>query len=224
MTAVIRSIAKSRATSRAAWAVVGAAVLAEAIVIAASYGVERSSLERDANGLTATDGGSRPFSRSIEMPGLAAPEAVPAGSAGLDDDEEVIGVVAGGRPRAYRLRALEHPPWHIVNDVVGGVPVTVAHCDLSGCTRAYAGPAGSGPLDVSQAGLVEGEMILKAAGAAYFHRTGRPLDTSPGASPMPYPGHELTRTRWGEWVRRHPTTDVFAGLPGRGPGRDARRP
>ncbi len=214
---MIRSTAKSLVRSRAAWAAVGAVLAAEAIVVVASYGVERSGLERDANKATATGGGSARLTRAFEIPGLSRPAVVPAEGSGLADDEEVIGVVAGGRPRAYRLKALEYPPWHVVNDVIGGVPVTVAHCDLSGCTRAYAGRAGSGPLDVAQAGLVGGEMILKVEGAAYVHRTGRPLDPAPGVPGLPYPDHEWTKTTWREWTRRHPTTEVFVGMPGRRP-------
>ncbi len=114
-------------------------------------------------------------------------------------------------------RALEYPPWHVINDVVGDVPITVAHCDISGCTRAYSGDTGSGPLDVSQAGLIDGEMILEIAGTAIVHRTGRPLDPASAAAAQPIEGHEWTRTTWGEWKGQHPTTDVFVGLPGRRP-------
>ncbi len=214
---MIRSIAMSLAKSRAAWAAVAAVVVAEAVVVVGSYGVERASLKRDENKATSSGRAPGAFTRKIEMPGLSRPPAVAAGEAGLADDEEVIGVVVEGRPRAYRLRSLEYPPWHVVNDVVGAVPVTVAYCDRSGCTQVYAGPAGTGPLDVSQAGLVDGEMVVKVGGAAYVHRTGLPLDPVPGVPGLPYPGHEWTRTTWREWVGRHPTTDVFVGGSGRRP-------
>jgi hypothetical protein len=136
-------------------------------------------------------------------------------ASGLADGDEVIGVVVEGRPRAYRLGALEYPPWHVVNDVVGEVPVTIAHCDLTGCTRAYAGEPGSGPLDVGQAGLAKGEMVVKVDGVAYWHRTGMPVESAGGAATLPYREQVWTRTTWRAWRGAHPTTDVFVGLAGR---------
>jgi len=46
----------------------------------------------------------------------------------LSADDPVIGLAIGGDARAYPLRILI---WHeIVNDIVGGVPVTVTYCPL----------------------------------------------------------------------------------------------
>ncbi len=216
---MFRSIVMSAGKSRAARAAaaVTAALVAWAVVIGGVFGLERASLLRDANKLTSAAGSPGRLTRRFEMPGLRLPPAVQAGASGLADDEEVIGLVVAGRPRAYRLKALEYPPWHVVNDVVGDVPITIAYCNLSGCTRAYSGIAGSGPLDVSQAGLIDGEMILKLGRTAIVHRTGQPLDPTSGSSARPIPEHQWTRTTWREWTSRHPTTDVFVGLPARRP-------
>ena len=62
----------------------------------------------------------------------------PADQAGLPEDAAVIGVVVDGKARAYALRSLRHLQQHVVNDLVGGVPITVAHCDVTGCTHVYA--------------------------------------------------------------------------------------
>ncbi len=185
-----------------------------AIVVASTFGLERASLRRDENKAVAVAGVPGRLTRRFEVPGLARPPAVTAETSGLAEGEEVIGVVVGGRPRAYRLGALAYPPWHVVNDVVGGVPVTIAHCDLSGCTQAFAGEPGSRPLDVSQAGVVDGEMVVRVDGVAYWQRTGMPVDSSEGPSNLPYPHQEWTRTTWREWKQRHPATDVFVGVPG----------
>ncbi len=46
----------------------------------------------------------------------------------LEDTEPVLSLTVGGETRAYPLRVLT---WHeIVNDTVGGVPVTVTYCPL----------------------------------------------------------------------------------------------
>jgi hypothetical protein len=216
---VIRSIARTLARSRTARAAIGAVAVAEVTLVIGWYGFERAALWRDRDKFTTPAAVPRPLTRKVAMPGLERPPAVAADGAGLADDEEVIGVVVDGRPRAYRLKALEYPPWHIVNDVIGGTPLTVAHCDLTGCTRVYSGPEGMGPLDVAQAGLVEGEMVVTIGGRDYLHRTGRALDPAGGAEASPFSGHAWTRTTWREWVGRHPTTDVFVAGPHARPSR-----
>ena len=59
---------------------------------------------------------------------------VPDAAHDLDPREPVVGLVVGGDARAYPLRILT---WHeIVNDEVGGKPVTVTYCPL--CNSAIA--------------------------------------------------------------------------------------
>ncbi len=63
------------------------------------------------------------------IPSIDHPKFVTVPEAGnLADTEPVIGVVVNGEARAYPLRILT---WHeIVNDTVGGIPVTVTFCLL----------------------------------------------------------------------------------------------
>ena len=63
------------------------------------------------------------------IPSIDEPKFAPVAEIDdLADDEPVIGVVIGGEARAYPLRILI---WHeIVNDSVGGIPVTVTFCPL----------------------------------------------------------------------------------------------
>jgi hypothetical protein len=63
------------------------------------------------------------------IPAIDNPRTVPISKAtNLTDTEPVIGLVINGRARAYPLRVLT---WHeIVNDELGGVPVTVTFCPL----------------------------------------------------------------------------------------------
>lgn len=214
---MIRSLSAHLWKSRAAWMTVLVALVAQGLVILAAHGIEARSLWRDRAKATMSEGPEVPFTRRIAMEGLSRPPATPAESARLAEDEEVIGVVVDGAARAYRLKALEYPPWHIVNDLVGGSPVTVAYCDLSGCVRVYGGP-GDAPLGVSQAGLVDREMVVTVAGVDYVHRTGRPLGRDGDTATFPYPNRPWTRTTWGAWKRAHPGTDVFINGPG--PPRD----
>ena len=123
----------------------------------------------------------------------------------------MIGIVVDGQARAYRVRAFDDPSRHIINDLIGDRPVTVAYCNLSDCARAYAGPRGGRPLDVSQAGTQGGEMILKVGETYYWHRTAEPLEEASGGPPFPFPPHPLVRRKWGEWRREHPDTDLYLG-------------
>ncbi len=63
------------------------------------------------------------------IPAIDNPRFVSAADrSNLADDEPVIGLVIGEEAKAYSLRVLM---WHeIVNDVAGGIPVTVTYCPL----------------------------------------------------------------------------------------------
>jgi hypothetical protein len=204
--AMIRSLWKSRVVR----GLILGLIALEAVVVASFYGVEWVGLRRAEKDVTYGDQATGPFTRKIELEGLARPPVLLAGAAGMGDDEEVIGVVVDGRARAYRVKALEYPPWHIVNDVIAGVSVSVAHCNLSECTQVYTSREANGPLDVSQAGLYRGEMVVKVGGALYVHKTGEPVE---GAKPLPYAVLPMSRTTWGAWRREHPETDAFVGVP-----------
>lgn len=145
-----------------------------------------------------------------EADGVRMPPTVAAGAAGLDDAEEVIGVVVNGAARAYRLGALRDPRHHVINDMIGGSPLSVAYCDQTECIRTYTGP-GSDPLRFRIAGLKDGGLVVKLDGVYYDQRSGRVVEGPPGAAPLPHDQVPWTRTTWGRWRREHPTTDVSFG-------------
>ncbi len=72
------------------------------------------------------------------IPSIDNPKFVPAATLGDDDlgpEEPVIGVVIGGKARAYPLRVLT---WHeIVNDNFAGVPITITYCPLCNSSIVY---------------------------------------------------------------------------------------
>ncbi len=73
------------------------------------------------------------------IPAIDNPEFIPAGEAGtsLHDAEPVLTLLYRGVARAYPLRYLM---WHeIVNDVVGGEPVSVTYCPLCNSALAFKG-------------------------------------------------------------------------------------
>ncbi len=223
---LIRGLLKSRA---AMGAILGVLAL-EAAVVAATYYSERVHLKRESKIIRFGDasklGGGW---RRVEGPGISRPPTRRAEDAKLPDDEEVIGVVVDGKARAYRVKAfVDDPSLHIVNDLIGDRPLTVAYCDQSDCARAYAGPRGGRPLDVAQAGLRGGEMILKVGETYYRHRTAEPIEAGGGppfpfpieagdGPPFPFPSYPLARRTWRDWRREHPDTDLYLGPERRAP-------
>jgi hypothetical protein len=177
------------------------------------YGLERLSLSVGQDRLVIRSGPPQPFAQ-IEGEGLTRPPTSGIEGSGMRDEDEVIGVEVGGRSRAYRLGALRGRTHHIVNDLLGGVPVSVAYCDLTECVRAYTDPRGTAPLGLTVGGLYFGDetdMVVKLDGVFYFLKSGKAIKPGPGSTAIPYETSEPTRTTWKEWVRRHPNTDVYTG-------------
>jgi hypothetical protein len=147
---------------------------------------------------------------AYETPGIDRPDVVPADKAAVDDDTPVIGVYASGHARAYLLEAFTHgPESHIVNDVLGSVPVSVTHCDISGCTRVFTGGASGQPLALSVGGRMKGRLMLKFEGHLYRQETSEPLKE--GAALFPYREYPAKLTDWRAWRQSHPDTDVYMG-------------
>lgn len=80
------------------------------------------------------------------------PRTYPAERVRLASDAEVLGVSLNGKHRAYWLEAMGGKPTvHVVNDLLGNRPVSLAYCDRTGCVSAFTGPE-SQLLDLSFAG------------------------------------------------------------------------
>src|SRR5579864_5311202 len=149
--------------------------------------------------------------RENQAKAIVRPATISAKEAKIRPEEVVLGIEVGGNARAYRLDALHDEGGHLVNDLIGGVPVSVSYCNLTDCARVYTDPQGSAPLDVEIAGVYNLEMVVKIGGNLYFQNSGVPVE--PGKSPSAIPYHVLTpkRTTWADWSRHHPETDVYIG-------------
>jgi len=161
---------------------------------------------------------------------LAAPVDPPAWTAAEADaattkhskflvpGDRVIGLVVGGRARAYPLRMMV---WHeVVNDTLGGVPVAVTYnplCDSSVAFRAEV--AGRRPT-FGFSGLVYRSNLLMydrqpgGRGESLWSQ----LAFRAVAGPAAADGAELavlpiSVEPWGDWRREHPDTTVLAQDP-----------
>jgi hypothetical protein len=142
---------------------------------------------------------------TFDKPGVVNPLVFNAMDAKLPDDELVIGVTVNGESRAYLRGAFERlSTRHVVNDVIGSIALTVAHCDRTGCTRVFAKEAAKGPLDVRIGGFtVDDGLFLIYDGQRYPQTAADiPLDE------IPY-----VETTWRQWRLDHPHTLVYLGVP-----------
>jgi thiol-disulfide isomerase/thioredoxin len=142
-----------------------------------------------------------------ELPPLDHPEHRPAAAAThMRDDDLVLGVLAAGRARAYPWWILKN--YHVANDTIGGLPVTVALCEQCSGGAAFRRERKGRVLFMEVPGVYNGTIILRdrETGTLWAPFSGRALEG-------PLAGETLERlplffTHWDEWVARHPDTEV----------------
>ncbi len=152
-----------------------------------------------------------------EIPALTHPAVVPAAVAAfLTPQDPVFGLAINGDARAYPLRIMD---WHeLVNDVVGGVPISLAYCPLCGTGIAYMGRALDGVVyTFGSSGL-----LFRSNKLMYDHQTrtlwdqltGEPVLGPLAASHLVLAPLPVVVTTWAAWRAQHPATralDLPAG-------------
>ncbi len=144
-----------------------------------------------------------------EIPALTHPVVVPAAAATfLTPQDPVFGLVINGDARAYPLRIMD---WHeLVNDVVGGVPISLAYCPLCGTGIAYLGRASDGVIyTFGSSGL-----LFRSNKLMYDHQThtlwdqltGEPVLGPLAASHLVLAPRPIVVTTWAAWKAQHPAT------------------
>ena len=156
--------------------------------------------------------------RKDGIPALTNPAQIPAGTAKyLKDDDLVFGVAINGDARAYPLRILD---WHeMFNDVVGGVPVSLAYCTL----------CGSGILFEAKVEGREKPFVFGSSGFLYRSNklmydtethslwnqfTGRPVVGELTGSGLTLKTRPVVITRWTDWKAANPKTTVLSAKTG----------
>jgi len=141
-------------------------------------------------------------------PGIMRPHTYRADKAPLGDGDEVIGVVAGGKARAYLVAAFAGQERHVVNDLVAGWPVTVTHCDRNNCTRVFTGSSRGEVLDIACGGWYNGSLLLATPAGICLQDDNA---ANPGMPAVPFEQLRFTLTTWGEWKHQHADTDAYVG-------------
>ena len=147
------------------------------------------------------------------IPALTNPKHIPATDADcLVDDELVFGVVINQDVRAYPFRYMD---WHeMLNDVVGGVPVSLAYCTLCGSGILFdTRRTDDSPFVFGSSGLLYRSnklMFDQQTSSLWNQFTGEPVTGALTDSGLALPVLPVTISSWGEWRRLHSDTLVLA--------------
>ena len=148
------------------------------------------------------------------IPALTNPALIDAKDADyMTDGELVFGVSINGDSRAYPLRMMD---WHeMFNDVIGGVPVSLAYCTL----------CGSGILFETRVDERKKPFVFGSSGFLYRSNklmydsethslwnqfTGRPVVGSLVGSGIELKTRPVVITDWKRWKQAHPHTKVLS--------------
>ena len=128
----------------------------------------------------------------------------------INDSDEVIGVSINGDARAYPIRIIA---WHeMVNDTIGGVPVSLAYCTLCGAAVLFDGRVEGEVYRFGTSGL-----LYRSNKLMYDRQTNTLWNQFTGTPAWgPLVGEEIrldvipvVTTTWGEWLADHPETTVL---------------
>lgn len=147
------------------------------------------------------------------IPGIIDPDLCRPDQIDVADEALVIGIEFNGLSRAYLVDAFdgrrlsgEDPSVQVVNDVLGDVPLTVAHCHRTHSTRVLTQPRDAGqpvrPLSVNIGGFRNG-LLLVIGNLSYPHH----------AKDMPLVDVPFMTTTWSRWKAEHPDSLVYTGRP-----------
>ena len=184
-----------------------ASALAARVVVGAAAAQEATNRDQSDYTLLKPEG----------FPIRAAVKAVPASEAALRDDDVVIGVVIGGEARAYPVNLMWEPVNEVLNDTLGGTPITATWCPVAHSAAVYDRSLDGQSLELGAVGLRQGVFILydRSTRSWWSQVVGRAVEG-------PREGRTLTKrastvTTWAAWRRAAPQTTVFwdPQLPGR---------
>ncbi|MEM7281767.1 MAG: DUF3179 domain-containing protein, partial [Pseudomonadota bacterium] len=152
--------------------------------------------------------------RKDGIPALTNPSFVSAeASPYLLDEEPVFGVEINGDVRAYPYRFMD---WHeMFNDVIGGVPVSLAYCTLcgSGILFETTVEGRDEPFVFGSSGFLYRSnklMYDQQTHSLWNQFTGRPVVGELVDSEIELKVLPVVTTTWKQWRESHPDTKVLA--------------
>jgi hypothetical protein len=147
------------------------------------------------------------------IPALDNPTMIPATEGDyLEPGEPVFGIELNGDARAYPLRIMD---WHeMANDVVGGVPISLAYCTLCGAGIAFDGRVTDGHTYTfgSSGFLFRSNKLMydRETNTLWNQLTGEPVLGELAGTDTRLDILPVVLTSWSEWVAQHPQTKVLS--------------
>ena len=143
----------------------------------------------------------------LESPGFLTPAEA---ADWIGPKDLVIGVEINGDARAYPRRIID---WHeMVNDTVGGVPVSLAYCTLCGSAILYDGRFGEEVYRFGTSGLLYRSnklMYDRNTNTLWEQYTGEPVWGDLVGSGIQLDILPVVHTTYDEWLAQHPDTLVL---------------
>jgi hypothetical protein len=143
----------------------------------------------------------------LELPGFVTAQAA---ADWINASDEVIGVEINGDARAYPIRIIA---WHeMVNDTVGGVPVSLAYCTLCGSAILYDGRVDDTVYRFGTSGLLyrSNKLMWDRETWTLWHQfTGEPVWGSLVGTGVELKALPTVYTTFGDWLEDHPDTSVL---------------
>lgn len=147
------------------------------------------------------------------IPALTNPRLIASIRASyLRPDDLVFGVSINGDARAYPLRVMD---WHeMFNDVIGGVPVSLAYCTLcsSGILFETTVPGREKPFVFGSSGFLYRSnklMYDTETNSLWNQFTGRPVVGKLTGSGIVLKTRPVVITKWADWMAANPATRVL---------------
>lgn len=144
----------------------------------------------------------------LEQPAFVTPLEAKQWIAASDP---VVGVEINGDVRAYPQRIIA---WHeMVNDVIGGVPVSLAYCTLCQSAILYETTVGDTVFDFGTSGMLYRSnklMYDRQTRSLWEQWTGEPVWGELVGSGIDLTILPVVYTTWGEWLAEHPETMVLS--------------
>jgi hypothetical protein len=147
------------------------------------------------------------------IPALDNAPMIPANQAAyLTPEEPVFGISINSDHRAYPLRILD---WHeMANDVVGGVPVSLAYCTLCGAGIAFNGHASDGNTYTfgSSGFLYRSNKLMydRQTRTLWNQLAGEPVLGELVGTGVKLDLLPIVLTSWADWQAQHPDTRVLS--------------
>ncbi|MFK7814867.1 MAG: DUF3179 domain-containing protein, partial [Gammaproteobacteria bacterium] len=152
--------------------------------------------------------------RKDGIPALTNPKLIAGTEADyIADKELVFGISINGDTRAYPYRFMD---WHeMLNDKIGGIPVSLAYCTLCGSGILYKTQINQNedPYVFGSSGFLYRSnklMYDQATNSLWNQFNGKPVVGALVNNDIELEVLPLVTTTWGEWLAKHPNTKIMS--------------